>query len=145
MYEFEIGQEVRLLYDIVSDGTVYGAKRGDLMMQQGKTGFIIKIGVFQDDVVYEVNFLNDNRILGCRDHELIEIEEPWSEPKFLKKDKVRSTTDLTKDGTVIVKKDTDGVIVRLQFYPEIGYAYEVKFSDELSLMLRDTQIEKIIN
>ncbi len=140
MYEFETGQEVRLLYDVVSDGTVYGVRRGDLLVRYGLTGNIIRRGIFLDDVVYDVHFIKEDRIIGCREHELISADAPWSPPVYQKKDSVTAAADLTKDGKLLISAGTTGTVTSLRFYEEIGYAYEVKFEGDISLVVRESQI-----
>ena len=75
---FHIGQKVRLLEDIVNDGTYPHAPIGTLMMPKGSIGYIKTMGEFLQVIrVYEVHFLGGEavEIVGCREHELEAMEE----------------------------------------------------------------------
>jgi nitrogen fixation protein NifZ len=75
---FHIGQKVRLLEDVVNDGTYPHAPIGTLMMSKGSIGYIKTMGEFLQVIrVYEVHFLGGEtvEIVGCREHELEAMEE----------------------------------------------------------------------
>jgi nitrogen fixation protein NifZ len=75
---FHIGQKVRLLEDIVNDGTYPHAPIGTLMMPNGSIGYIKTMGEFLQVIrVYEVHFLGGEtvEVVGCREHELEAMEE----------------------------------------------------------------------
>lgn len=75
---FHIGQKVRLLEDIVNDGTYPHAPIGTLMMPKGSIGYVKTMGEFLQVIrVYEVHFLGGEtvEIVGCREHELEAMEE----------------------------------------------------------------------
>ncbi len=75
---FHIGQKVRLLEDIVNDGTYPHAPIGTLMMSKGSIGYIKTMGEFLQVIrVYEVHFLGGEtvEVVGCREHELEAMEE----------------------------------------------------------------------
>ncbi|MDD5406602.1 MAG: nitrogen fixation protein NifZ [Sulfurovaceae bacterium] len=75
---FHIGQKVRLLEDIVNDGTYPHAPIGTLMMPKESIGYVKTMGEFLQVIrVYEVHFLGGEpvEIVGCREHELEAMEE----------------------------------------------------------------------
>ena len=75
---FHPGQKVRLLEDIVNDGTYPHSPIGTLMMPKGSVGYIKTMGEFLQVIrVYEVHFLGGEtvEIVGCREHELEALEE----------------------------------------------------------------------
>ncbi|WP_258238790.1 nitrogen fixation protein NifZ [Arcobacter sp. CECT 8985] len=92
--KFSIGQKVKLLKEIVNDGTYPYCPIGTVMMPAGAIGYIRTIGDFLQVIrVYEVHFLEVEsalvEIVGCREHEL-EAMEPYEdevskEIEFLKK------------------------------------------------------------
>lgn len=79
MPKFGIGQKVKLLEDIVNDGTYPHSPIGTLMMPKGAIGYIKDMGDFLQVIrVYEVHFLGVDapvEIVGCREHELEAMED----------------------------------------------------------------------
>ncbi len=138
---FKEGDEVRILFDIVSDGTVAGAKRGELIMAQGSTGFIKKIGVFMDDYVFDVHFLKEDKIVGCRENELISADEAWSPPKFKKKDSILAAANIGKNREVLIPAKTAGKVLTIDYHDDLGYIYEVEFENDIKTMMGENQIE----
>lgn len=76
---FGLGQKVRLLEDIVNDGTYPHTKIGTIMMERGAIGYIKHMGEFLQVIrVYEVHFFGSDKevdIIGCREHELEAMED----------------------------------------------------------------------
>jgi len=92
--KFGIGQQVRLVKEIVNDGTYPHSPIGTLMMPVGSVGYIKSVGEFLQVIrVYEVHFLGVEdapvEIVGCREHELEAMEdyrnEVDEELEFMKK------------------------------------------------------------
>lgn len=81
--KFSIGQKVKLLENVVNDGTYPHAKIGTLMMPKGQIGYIKDMGEFLQVIrVYEVHFIGSDmevEILGCREHELEAIDDGCDE------------------------------------------------------------------
>lgn len=78
--QFGTGQKVKLLSDIVNDGTYPHSPIGSLLMPKGSIGYIKSIGEFLQVIrVYEVHFLGvidvPVEIIGCREHELEAMED----------------------------------------------------------------------
>lgn len=77
--KFSVGQKVKLLEDIVNDGTYPHSPIGTLMMPKGSVGYIKDMGDFLQVIrVYEVHFLGtqmDIEVVGCREHELEALED----------------------------------------------------------------------
>ena len=73
------GQKVKLLEDIVNDGTYPLAPIGSIMMKKDAIGYIKDMGEFLQVIrVYEVHFFGtdmDIEIIGCREHELEAMED----------------------------------------------------------------------
>lgn len=84
--KFGVGQKVKLLKEIVNDGTYPHAPIGTLLMPTGAIGYIKSIGEFLQVIrVYEVHFLGimdvPVEIVGCREHELEAMEDYRDEIK----------------------------------------------------------------
>lgn len=81
--KFKMGQKVKLLEDVVNDGTYPHAKIGTLMMPKGQIGYIKDMGEFLQVIrVYEVHFIGSDmevEILGCREHELEAVDDGCDE------------------------------------------------------------------
>jgi len=78
--KFGIGQKVKLLKEIVNDGTYPHAPIGTQLMPEGAIGYIKSIGEFLQVIrVYEVHFLGlldvPVEVVGCREHELEAMED----------------------------------------------------------------------
>lgn len=78
--KFGVGQKVKLVSDIVNDGTYPHAPIGTLLMPKDSVGYIKSIGEFLQVIrVYEVHFFGVENvpveIVGCREHELFALED----------------------------------------------------------------------
>lgn len=87
--QWDIGDAVRVVRNVRNDGTYPGAAMGDLLIRCGSVGTIIDVGTFLiDQIIYTVHFLDTDRIVGCREEELIGAEEPWLPSAFASRDRV---------------------------------------------------------
>lgn len=81
--KFRMGQKVRLVSDVVNDGTYPHAKIGTLMMPKGSVGYIKDMGEFLQVIrVYEVHFIDagvELEIIGCREHEIEAVDDGCDE------------------------------------------------------------------
>jgi len=112
--EFEYGQEVRVVRNVRNDGTFPGVATGTLLIRRGRVGFVRNIGTFlQDQIIYEVHFLEEDCVVGCRQEELIDAEAPWVESRFETREKVRATLALASGGEVIVPCGAEGEVMRV--------------------------------
>lgn len=78
--KYGIGQQVKLVKDIVNDGTYPHSPIGTLMMPAGSIGYIKSVGEYLQVIrVYEVHFLGipnaPVEIVGCRELELEAMED----------------------------------------------------------------------
>ncbi|MBI4666234.1 MAG: nitrogen fixation protein NifZ [Nitrospinae bacterium] len=125
--KFQVGDCARLLYDIVSDGTVYGMRRGELIQRAGAVGYVKRQGWFLDSLVYDIHFMDGDKIIGCREHELQEGLKPWAPPLFAKGELVKSPLGLTKNGVEMAPAGATGTIRAVRHMEPHGYVYEVLF------------------
>lgn len=80
---FEFGEAVRVIRTVRNDGTFPDMARGAQLVRRGAIGHIREWGTFlQDNIIYQVHFLDDDRIVGCREHELIPAAAPWVDGAF---------------------------------------------------------------
>ena len=130
--EFEFGDEVRIIRNVRNDGTYPGMSIGELLVRRGSTGFVMNVGTFlQDQLIYTVNFLELNKIVGCREEELISIDEVWIPSKFESREKVKSRITLTVRGEVRVTPGMEGEILKVFRDENKGVLYHVIFHDQV--------------
>ncbi len=130
--KFEFGEEVRIVRNVRNDGTYPGMSTGQLLVRRGSTGFVMNVGTFlQDQLIYTVNFLDLNRIVGCREEELIGIAEPWIPSRFESREKVRSKITLAVRGEVRAAPGMEGEVLKVLRGDEHGVQYHVIFHDHV--------------
>lgn len=130
--KYEFGDEVRIIRNVRNDGTYPGVAIGTLLIRRGSTGFVTNIGTFlQDQLIYSVNFLDQNKIVGFREEELISIDEPWVPSKFESREKVRCKITLTVRGEVRVTPGMEGEILKVFRDENNGVQYHVIFFDHV--------------
>lgn len=111
---WDLGESVRLIRNVRNDGTYPGLETGAPLVRRGSIGFVIDVGTFlQDQIIYSVNFLDEGKIVGCREEELIGAEEPWKPSLFEFSEKVRSTKGLSVGGVVLVPCGADGEVIKV--------------------------------
>ena len=126
---FDYGDEVRVVRNLRNDGTFPGEATGALLVRRGSTGVVRDIGTFlQDQVIYTVHFTDSDKLVGCRDRELIGSEEPWVPSLFEFGDKVVATIPLGINGDVVAEKGDTGEILKVVRDAPGGVAYHVRFS-----------------
>ena len=73
---FRIGQRVRLLKNIRNDGTNPFVVKDGILVRPGAEGYVKVIGDFLQVIrIYEVHFIDEGATFGCREAELVAIEE----------------------------------------------------------------------
>lgn len=141
--EFEFGDEVRIIRNVRNDGTYPGMSIGEPLVRRGSTGFVMNVGTFlQDQLIYTVNFLELNKIVGCREEELISIDEAWIPSKFESREKVKSRITLTVRGEVRVTPGMEGEILKVFRDENDGVQYHVIFHDQV-LQVPEKSLEAV--
>ncbi|HAT2608664.1 TPA: nitrogen fixation protein NifZ [Kluyvera intermedia] len=124
---FTFGDEVRVTRAIRNDGTMPGYARGQLLVRRGSTGFVREWGVFlQDQIIYQIHFLDGDIVVGCRGQELIPASEPWNAGMLQFGDRVISLQPLSVNGVVVVSVGETGQIEATD--QGDGNSYTVTFS-----------------
>ena len=125
---WEYGEAVRVVRNVRNDGTYPGLDPGAPLVRRGSVGYVIDIGTFlQDQIIYSVNFLDEGRIVGCREEELIGADEAWTPSRFEFRDKVRTTQRLAVAGEVLIEHGAVGEILKVIRDAPGGVAYHVHF------------------
>jgi nitrogen fixation protein NifZ len=125
---FEIGRVVRLIRNVRNDGTFPGLEIGDLLVRRGSLGHVQSVGTFlQDQIIYSVHFLEEDKMVGCREEELIGDDEPWVPSRFEFRDKVQNKMALAINGEVIVEKNSEGEVLKVLRDNPDNVQYHVRF------------------
>lgn len=125
---FEYGQAVRVIRNIRNDGTFPGEKMGTLLIRRGTVGYVRNRGTFlQDQVIYEVHFIEEGRVVGCREEELIDLDTEWVESRYEFREKVRAAIKLASNGEVLVEEGDVGQVLKVLRDSQQGIAYHVRF------------------
>ena len=111
---YDYGDEVRVIRNVRNDGTYPGLDVGAPLVRRGSVGYVVNVGTFlQDQVIYSVHFLNEQRLVGCREEELIAADAPWTPSRFEFREKVSSRINLAVDGGTVVAAGTEGEIIKV--------------------------------
>ncbi|MGL1959284.1 MAG: nitrogen fixation protein NifZ [Colwellia sp.] len=103
--KFKYGKEVRVIKNIRNDSNTAQQKKGEMLVRRGNTGFIRQSGVFQQDqIIYQVHFLDIDKVYGCKESELIAAETPWLANIFEYGDQANLTIALSVEGERIGNK-----------------------------------------
>ena len=140
--EYDFGDRVRVLRNVRNDGTFPGIDRGRLLVRRGSLGYVRDLGTFlQDQVIYSVHFLDEDRLVGCRGDELQPADAPWSPSRFEFRDKVRARIPLGIQGKVLVEQGEVGEIQKVLRGTPSGPSYHVHFSGRNSIQVPETALE----
>jgi len=125
---WDYGDGVRLTRNVRNDGTYPGLDPGDFLVRRGSIGYVVDVGTFlQDQIIYSVNFLDEGKVVGCREEELIGVDDPWMPSKFEFREKVRSAKGLSVNGEVLVALGAVGEVIKVIRDAPGGVAYHVHF------------------
>ncbi|WP_159682702.1 nitrogen fixation protein NifZ [Cognatazoarcus halotolerans] len=126
--QWDYGQAVRLTRNVRNDGTYPGLPPGAPLVRRGSVGYVVDVGTFlQDQVIYSVNFLDEGRIVGCREEELIGADDPWTPSAFEFRDKVRCGQALPLGGEATVPQGAEGEVLKVVRDAPGGVAYHIHF------------------
>lgn len=128
--QFDYGDKVRVIRNVRNDGTYPNMATGDLLVRRGSVGFVRNIGTFlQDQIIYEVHFLDDERVVGCREEELIDAAAHWVPSRYESREYVSAALTLAHRGKVLVQAGERGQILKVWRDDEQGVSYDVIFHD----------------
>lgn len=133
---YEFSAAVRVVRTIRNDGTFPGKRRGELLIRRGAIGYVREFGVFlQDQMIYQVHFLDQDITVGCREQELIRADDPWVENEYEFGDMIHAACPLALRGEVAIDQGQQGQILAVLRDPERAMVnYEVLFGDRLLLV-----------
>ena len=112
--QWDIGDTVRVVRNVRNDGTFPGAAVGELLVRCGSAGTVIDVGTFLiDQIIYTVHFLDIDRIVGCREEELIGADEPWLPSAFASRERVAAGKPLRLTAQTRIEAGSIGEILRV--------------------------------
>lgn len=124
---WDIGDTLRLVRNVRNDGTYPGAALGDLLIRRGSVGTVVDVGTFlQDQVIYSLHFLDVDRVVGCREEELIAGDDPWIPSAFEARERVVAARMLSLGGETRVPRGAIGEVLRV-VRDDAAVAYHVHF------------------
>ncbi|PKO33664.1 MAG: nitrogen fixation protein NifZ [Betaproteobacteria bacterium HGW-Betaproteobacteria-7] len=131
------GEAVRLIRNVRNDGTYPGLDPGMPLVRRGSIGYVVDVGTFlQDQVIYSVNFLDEDKIVGCREEELIGGDEPWTPSRFEFREKVLAAKGLSVGGEVLIPVGAIGEVIKVVRDAPGGVAYHIHFDCLLGRVLQ---------
>jgi len=134
---WDFGEPVRLTRNVRNDGTYPGLDTGAPLVRRGSIGYVVDVGTFlQDQIIYSINFLDEGKIVGCREEELIDADEPWTPSRFEFREKVQSAKGLSVGGEVLVKRGAIGEVIKVIRDAPGGVAYHIHFESLLGRLLQ---------
>lgn len=134
---WDYGAAVRLVRNVRNDGTYPGLDPGAPLVRRGSVGYVVDVGTFlQDQIIYSVNFLEEGKIVGCREEELIGADEPWTPSRFEFRDKVRAGRGLKVGDEVLVAAGDFGEVIRVIRDAPGGVAYHIHFDCQPGRLLQ---------
>ncbi len=138
---YEYGTAVRVIRNVRNDGTFPGMATGELLVRRGSVGYVRSMGTFlQDQIIYEVDFLEAGRLIGCREEELIEADAPWRGSRFEFREKVVAAKRLSNGDEILAEIGDEAQVLKVLFDdPEMIY-YHVRFPGR-TLMVPESALE----
>ncbi len=128
--------------NVRNDGTYPGLATGTLLIRRGSTGFVRDVGTFlQDQIVYSVHFLNEDKLVGCREEELQLAADPWVPSRFEFRDRVTARIPLGIQGRVLVEQGAVGEVLKVIRDAPGGVSYHVYFDGRNPLQVPESALD----
>ena len=139
--KYEYGQAVRVIRNIRNDGTYPGESTGRLLVPSGSVGYVRDVGTFlQDQLIYSVDFVDQNRRVGCLEEELQLESDHWIPARFEFRDKVTPRAPLGIQGKIIAQPGDEGEIEKTLKDHLGGPAYHTRFHGR-TLLVPETALD----
>lgn len=140
---FDYGDAVRVIRNVRNDGTFPGGDRGTLLVRRGSVGYVRDVGTFlQDQIIYSVHFVDDGRVVGCREEELLAADDPWVASRFESREKVAAAQPLGRQGQVLVEPGEVGEVLKvIRDEAEQAVSYHVLFPGRNVLQVPESALQ----
>jgi nitrogen fixation protein NifZ len=91
-------------------------------------GYVRDVGTFlQDQLIYSVDFIDELRMVGCREQELQLASDPWIPSRFEFREKVTPRVNLGIRDEVIARPGDAGEVEKVLREQKNGPFYHVRF------------------
>lgn len=138
---YDYGDAVRVLRNVRNDGTYGGLDTGTLLVRRGAVGHVQNVGTFlQDQIIYSVHFLDEDKVVGCREQELQPADAPWQPSRFETREHVICSVDLAIHGEVIAPRGSEGEVLKVLREDGDAVRYHVHFPGH-TLLVREGVLE----
>ncbi|MEG3639814.1 nitrogen fixation protein NifZ [Magnetococcus sp. PR-3] len=128
--KYQDGQALRLTKTIRNDGTFPGKRTGEILIRRGTVGYVRRAGVFlQEYVIYEMHFIDEDLVVGCRESELQDAELPWVNTEFEPRDRVVAKVEINKEGQLLIPEGENGTITDVFTDAPQKVRYQVQFGE----------------
>lgn len=118
-----------MLRNVRNDGTYPGKEIGEILVRRGDTGFVRDVGTFlQDQIIYTVDFIEQGRVVGCREEELILADEHWVPSRFEFRDKVITLIPIRSGEELVADTGTPGEVEKVLRDHPSGVMYFARFN-----------------
>lgn len=125
---WQFGEAVRVIRNVRNDGTYPGMPTGAPLIRRGSIGHVVDVGTFlQDQIIYSVHFLDADRIVGCREEELIDLGEEWIASRYEFRERVSLLATIPLGDETSLPADSAGEILRVLRLESGKVAYYVHF------------------
>lgn len=142
---YEYGSEVRLIRNVRNDGTYPGKEIGDLLVRRGAVGCVYDVGTYlQDQMIYRVHFLDENKTVGCREEELIPASDPWIPNIYEFNEKVSNKIPLSLNGEVVVEAGSKGLIMKVIRDVPNQIHYHVHFGNDRLFQVPEKALDPFV-
>nr|CRH04591.1 protein NifZ [Candidatus Magnetococcus massalia] len=134
-YKYQDGQALRLSKTIRNDGTFPGKRTGEILVRRGSIGYVRRAGVFlQEQVIYEMHFIDQDLVVGCREQEVQDAELPWVETAYEARDRVTPKVALSKEGQLLIAEDETGIVIDVDSSDPAKIRYQVQFGERFFML-----------
>ena len=91
---------------------------------------------------YTVHFLDEDKLVGCRQEELQPVDAPWIPSRYEFRDKVAARIPLGIQGRVLLEQGEEGEVMKVVRDAPGGVFYHVHFSGRRTLQVPESALEQ---
>lgn len=136
--KYDYDTPLRVLRNLRNDGTFPGLPTGTLLVRRGSIGHVRDVGSFlQDQIIYAVHFLDQDRVVGCREEELQPADAPWAPSRFETRERVTPRIPLGVAGERVAQPGDSGEVVEVLRDAPDGVLYHVDFAGRVLQVSED--------
>lgn len=129
--KYDYGEEVRVIRNIRNDIHEQGDfKKGEVIIRRGTTGYVRQSGVYQQDqIIYQIHFLESGITVGCKETELIKASLSWQQNAFEYGDTATLVVAIGMEGSVIGQKGDEVKVIAVDRSDERKFTYRIQIKE----------------